>query len=123
METLEGYAQKTDHIMGATGLSIAKRANELKKSTCLGGVETAIDEPAKKLRRRDTNRGGDAARRDDCSQELLFFLVSEFLLAGISWEICRMSLSSSSDKPGRAFIFYEPEGALGNFLTIHDMGL
>ena len=34
-----------------------------------------------------------------------------------------MSRSSSSDKPGRAFIFYEPEGALGKFLTIHDMGL
>jgi hypothetical protein len=65
METLAGYAQKTDHIMGTTGLSIAKRANELKKSKCLGGVETAIDEPAKKLRRRDTNRGGDAARRDE----------------------------------------------------------
>ncbi len=65
METLAGYAQKTDHIMGTTGLSIAKRANELKKSKCLGGVETAIDEPAKKLRRRDTNREGDAARRDE----------------------------------------------------------
>ena len=41
METLAGYAQKSDHIMGATGL--AKRTNELKKSTSLGGVETAID--------------------------------------------------------------------------------
>ena len=29
VETLAGYAQKTDHIMGATGLSIATRANEL----------------------------------------------------------------------------------------------
>jgi hypothetical protein len=64
-ETLAGYAQKTDHIMGATGLSIAKRANELKKSTSLGGVETAIDEPAKKLRRRGTTRGGNATRRGE----------------------------------------------------------
>ena len=30
IETLAGYAQKSDHIMGATGLSVAKRANELK---------------------------------------------------------------------------------------------
>ena len=65
METLAGYAQKSDHIMGATGLSVAKRANELKQSTSVGCVETAIDEPAKKLRRRDTTRGGDAACRGE----------------------------------------------------------
>ena len=35
METLAGYAQKTYHIMGATGLSIAKRANELRSQQVL----------------------------------------------------------------------------------------